>query len=216
MLGWLKEWNRQRKFGAPVIVVSGLPRSGTSMMMKMLAASGVELVTDNLRAADEDNPEGYFEYERVKELAEAEDSSWMIEHRGKVIKVISLLLEDLPDTCFYKVVFMHRDLAEVLASQNKMLQRRGEHGGGTDDSTMAGLYARHLKKVQLRLSGRRNFAWLDVQYREVIENPREQAERVGRFIGFPDRAERMAAAVDRQLYRNRAETVPRGAVSPSR
>ena len=118
--------------GDPIIVVSGLPRSGTSMLMKMLDAGGMEIMTDSERVADIDNPKGYFEYERVKNLEKETDKSYVREGRGKVLKVISFLIKDLPDDNDYRVIFMRRDLDEVLASQNKMIQRLG-----TEDSTAA-------------------------------------------------------------------------------
>jgi hypothetical protein len=173
------------------------------MMMKMLGAADLEIITDEVRAADEDNPKGYFELERVKELDKGGDKSWLVEHRGRVLKIISFLLKDLPDTCFYKVIFMRRDLGEVIASQNKMLVRRGEPADGSDDEKMTRLYGTHLKKVELMLGDRPNFDVLDVPYRQTVENPREQAVRVCRFLGLPDRADDMTGAVDRQLYRNR-------------
>jgi GTP1/Obg family GTP-binding protein len=193
----------RRKLGAPIIVVSGLPRSGTSMMMKMLNAAELEIVTDEIRTADEDNPKGYFELEKVKELDKGGDKSWVAEHRGKVLKVISSLLKDLPDDCRYKVILMRRDLNEVIASQNKMLVRRGEKADGEDDDKMIALYTTHLRKLELLLRESPNFECLEIHYRQVVETPREQAQRVADFIGRGDRAEVMADAVDRQLYRNR-------------
>ena len=115
-----------------IIVVSGLPRSGTSMMMKMLAEGGLEPVTDALRRADEDNPNGYFEFEPVKQLADGQDA-WLDGAGGKLVKVISALLEHLPARHQYKVVFMEREIKEILASQQKMLQRRNEASGTTDE-----------------------------------------------------------------------------------
>jgi hypothetical protein len=173
------------------------------MMMKMLSAAGQEIVTDEIRAADEDNPKGYFELEQVKDLDKDADKSWLTRHRGKVLKIISFLLKDLPDTCFYKVIFMRRDLQEVIASQNKMLVRRGEAADGEDDEKMMRLYANHLKKLELMLAERPNVELLDVHYRQVIENPREQALRVDKFLGLGGRAEAMVQAVDDRLYRNR-------------
>lgn len=186
-----------------MVVVSGLPRSGTSMMMRMLDAAGLEIVTDEVRSADDDNPRGYFEYERVKELDKGGDRAWVREHRGKVLKIISFLLEHLPEGCFYRVIFMRRDLREVLASQNKMLVRRGERGDGQDDDKMMRLYTGHLAKVDALLRARPDVEVLDVVYRDVIADPRRQAERVARFLGRADRAPAMAAAVDGSLYRNR-------------
>ncbi len=175
------------------------------MMMKMLSAAGLEIITDEVRSADEDNPKGYFELEQVKDLDKGGDKAWLAAHRGKVVKIISFLLKDLPDTCFYKVIFMRRDLQEVIASQNKMLVRRGEPADGEDDEKMMRLYANHLRKLELMLDERPNFEFLDVHYREVIENSREQAQRVSRFLALRNQTEAMTEAVDHRLYRNRAE-----------
>ena len=202
MFGFIQRWLRSSRYGAPVVVVSGLPRSGTSMMMKMLGAGGLELATDEIRSADEDNPKGYFELEKVKELDKAKQKDWVAEYRGKVIKVISFLLLDLPPDSAYKVIFMRRNLDEVIASQNKMLDRRGEPQGG-DDEKMIGLYKTHLRKVEFLLRERKNFESLDVDYKQALEQPREYAERVSRFLGLPLDVGRMAEVVDPELYRNR-------------
>ena len=97
-----------------ITVVSGLPRSGTSMMMRMLDSGGMEVLTDSIRTADEDNPKGYYEYERVKDLETETDKSYVRDGRGKVLKVISFLIRFLPDDNQYRVIFMRRDLDEVL------------------------------------------------------------------------------------------------------
>ena len=173
------------------------------MMMKMLGAADLEIVTDEVRAADEDNPKGYFELERIKDLDKGGDKSWLAGHRGKVLKIISFLLKDLPNTCYYKVIFMRRDLEEVVASQNKMLVRRGEQADGSDDEKMIRHYGTPLRKVGVMLSEQPIFELLDVHYRQAVESPRDQATRVCKFLGLPDRANDMAGAVDRQLYRNR-------------
>lgn len=198
---------RRLRYGEPIIVVSGLPRSGTSMTMKMLQAGGVGLLTDSLRTADEDNPKGYFELERVKELEKETDKSYLKEARGKAIKVISFLLKDLPGANNYKVLFMNRNLDEVLASQAKMLARRGE-ASSTDDDKMKELWESHLWKVRYQLAHQPHFEAIEVSYKEVIENPRGEAQRIARFIGGALDVEKMAGAVDDQLYRNR-----RGAAS---
>ncbi|MGD8441825.1 MAG: hypothetical protein PVG53_14935, partial [Holophagae bacterium] len=155
-------WLRRLTHGKPVIVVSGLPRSGTSMAMKMLAAGGLETVVDNVRTADEDNPKGYFEDERVKDLAEMDDGDkgWIRDARGRVIKVVSSLLQHLPKDNDYRVIFMRRNLTEVLASQAKMLDRRGEENTASDDD-MLRMYASHLDKVEFQLRFR---DWFDVLY----------------------------------------------------
>ena len=151
MANSLQSAYRRLRYGEPIVVVSGLPRSGTSMAMKMLEAAGLSMVVDGLREADEDNPKGYFELERVKDLANETDWSWLDSARGKAIKIISYLLKELPDTHNYKVIFMRRDLNEVLASQAKMLDRRGE-SNETDNERMIDLYESDLQGRWLELA----------------------------------------------------------------
>jgi len=195
---------RRLRYGDPIVVVSGLPRSGTSMAMRMLEAAGISIVVDGLREADEDNPKGYFELERVKDLAQENDWSWLQEARGKAIKIISYLLKELPDSHNYKVIFMRRDLSEVLASQAKMLERRGETNE-TDDERMVELYESDLWKAGYLLKNNSQFETLMVSYRDVLNGPLEQAKEISHFLGGGYDAEKMAAAVDPKLYRNRAE-----------
>ena len=170
----------------------------------MLAAGGLPVTTDNVRTADEDNPKGYFEDERVKALESAEDKAWVRSCRGKVVKVISFLLKDLPAENAYKVIFMRRDLDEVLASQNKMLERRGEVADAAGNEALRGRYAFHLKKVAYLLETEPNYDALEIEYGEVLREPRAGAERVRRFLGLNLDVERMVAAVEPSLYRNRA------------
>jgi hypothetical protein len=193
---------RKLLHGEPIIVVSGLPRSGTSMAMKMLDAAGIDIVTDKLRTADEDNPKGYFELERVKDLEKESDKSYLKNARGKAVKVISFLLKELPSDNNYKVLFMNRNLDEVLASQAKMLTRRGEDSETTDDQ-MKEIWENHLWRVQYQLKHQSHFDALELHYKEMIENPREQAERIGNFLGGGLDVDKMAGVVDEQLYRNR-------------
>lgn len=191
------------RYGSPVIVVSGLPRSGTSMTMKMLEAVGLGTVTDGQRIADEDNPKGYFEDERVKDLHKTEDKTWVRAARGKAIKVISYLLKDLPKDNYYKVVFMRRNLNEVLASQKKMLDRRREKSE-TSDERMIEIYKDHLWKVSWMFKHSSNIEALDIEYQMVIQDPRKQATRIREFLGLDIDVEKMVAAVDPSLYRNRS------------
>ena len=116
---------RRLRFGQPVVVISGLPRSGTSMAMRMLESGGLKVMTDGLRIADASNTNGYYEVERVKRLNSDDDRSWLAQARGKAIKIISFLLTYLPDSNDYHVIFMHRSLDEVIKSQNAMLVARG-------------------------------------------------------------------------------------------
>jgi Sulfotransferase family len=188
--------------GRPVIVVSGLPRSGTSMAMQMLAAAHIPVVSDGVREPGEDNPRGYFEDERVKALyKDGQDRSWLVEARGKAIKIISFLLSYLPDSNRYKIIFMRRELPEVIASQRKMLERREEPT--QDDERLFELWESHLAGVEELMSSAPNIEFIDVAYKDVVDNAAAQAHRIRDFLEMDLDVEKMAAAVDRKLYRNR-------------
>ncbi|MBW2280938.1 MAG: sulfotransferase family protein [Deltaproteobacteria bacterium] len=194
------------KYGQEIVVVSGLPRSGTSMMMKMLDAGGVPIMTDGLRTADEDNPRGYFEVERVKDLEKETDKGWLREARGKGLKVISFLLKELPEDCAYRVVFMRRDLAEVVTSQNKMLDHRGEENPIRDEKAIE-LYRKHLISTRVFTGMSPRFDVLEVVYRDVLDDPERLARQVNAFLGGRLDVKRMAEAVDPGLYRNRSDNL---------
>lgn len=193
---------RRIRYGRPVVVVSGLPRSGTSMAMKMLEAGGMRIVTDGLRAADEDNPKGYYEDERVKDLYREGDKAWLREARGSAIKIISFLLRSLPADNNYKVLFVHRDLREIVASQNKMLVRRGERNDTPDEDAMA-LLEEQVRDARFFLR-RPQFEVLELGYKETLDRPGSEARRIAEFLGEPLEVAKMTAVVDRELYRNRA------------
>ncbi|HSJ54786.1 MAG TPA: sulfotransferase [Anaerolineae bacterium] len=184
-----------------IVVVSGLPRSGTSMMMKMLEAGGLPVLTDNLRTADEDNPRGYYEFERVKQIEE--DREWLPAARGKVVKMISALLKHLPLDYRYRVVFMQREMGEILASQRQMLVRRGEDTERIDDQEMARLFARHLSQIESWLASQPAMDVLYVHYRDVLAEPAAQAARVNAFLGGGLDERKMAEVVDPELYRQK-------------
>ena len=186
-----------------ITVVSGLPRSGTSMMMKMLEAGGIPPLTDELREADADNPKGYYEFERVKKLDKG-DSDWLAKAEGKAVKVISALLQHLPDEYDYRVIFMERHMPEILASQRKMLHRRGE-GDEMEDEKMRALFEKHLQQVKEWLAQQGNFSVLYVHYSKALADARSQAERVKAFLGADLDVDKMAGTVDPNLYRNRRE-----------
>lgn len=202
----LKRIMQRWRYGDAVVVVSGLPRSGTSMVMNMLQAGGLPLLTDAVRAADHDNPKGYFEMERVKRLAEDPDKSWVRGARGKGLKVISHLLKELPADNFYRVVFAMRDLGEVIASQNAMLARQGRPNPVADDRARE-LFRRHLVNVRVLARRAPNMEMIEVHYAAVVDAPRAAAERINRFLGGRLDAGGMAAAVDPGLYRNRVESL---------
>jgi len=193
---------RRLRYGRPIVVVSGLPRSGTSMAMKMLEAGGLTVVTDGLRTADEDNPKGYYEDERVKDLHQAGDKTWLRESRGRVIKIISFLLKSLPADNNYQVLFMHRNLKEIVASQNKMLARRGEKNDTADERAIA-LLDEQVKDARFFLR-RPQFEVLELNYRETLDRPRPLALKMAEFVGRPLDVDKMTQVVDVQLYRNRS------------
>lgn len=182
----------------PFVLVSGLPRSGTSLMMQMLDAGGLTPLTDQIRTADEDNPRGYYELETVK----SGDTGWLAGARGKVTKLISQLLLGLPEGGPYKIVFMRRPLPEVLASQKKMLARRGEALGAGDEQ-MTSTFAVHLEEVEAFLRRREDIDTLFVSYNRLVADPQPQIERLVSFLPELDAAA-MAPVIDPTLYRNRS------------
>ena len=188
--------------GEPIIIVSGLPRSGTSMMMKMLEAGGAPIMTDAVRTADIDNPKGYYEYERVKDLEKETDKSYIREGRGKALKVISWLLKDLPAGNDYKILFMRRDLNEVIASQNKMLKHRNE-ADASDDAMMADAYMNHLASVRILSRKRDDFEMIEIRYDTAVKDAKTAAQQVNAFLGGKLDEAKMAQVVDAELYRNR-------------
>jgi len=185
-----------------VTIVSGLPRSGTSMMMKILEAGGIPPITDELRQADEDNPKGYYEFERVKEMDKG-DTIWVAEARGKAVKVISALLKYLPPGEQYRVVFIQRNMPEILASQRKMLIRRGEDPDKIDDKQMTALFEMHLNQVEEWLRAQPNFRVLYVHYSHILADPQSNITRVNDFLGGNLDPGAMVVAIDPKLYRNR-------------
>lgn len=187
-----------------VIVVSGLPRSGTSMMMSMLEAGGIEILSDGLRAPDEDNPLGYYELEVVKTLRQQRDFAWLAGANGKAVKIISSLLKHLPPLFSYDVVFMNRDLDEVILSQRKMLLRRGEAAASQDEGRIKLLFQRHLAQVRTWLLRQANFRFIEVTYGEALENPEYEVTRIETFLRRPVCTERMVERIRRDLHRSQA------------
>jgi hypothetical protein len=173
------------------------------MMMKMLEAGGMAIMTDGGRGADIDNPKGYFEYERTKDLEAETDKSYLREGRGKVLKVISFLIKDLPDDNDYRVIFMRRDLDEVLASQDKMIRRLGTTDASADAEAMKEAYRNDIVRARLICKKRTNFEMIEVHYRASIEDPVDTSSRVNAFLGHQLDEAAMREAVDESLYRNR-------------
>jgi hypothetical protein len=188
-----------------VTIVSGLPRSGTSMMMRMIAAGGIPALTDGVRAADPDNPLGYFEFEPVKRTRE--DPSWLQRAAGHVVKMVHVLLRDLPDDRPYAVVMMRRDLDEVLASQAAMLARSGRPAARIPPDALKRVYSAQLSEVERHMDARSNFRRMTIEHARVLADPLGEARGVAAFLGL-DSASAMAAAVDPSLYRNRRPAPP--------
>jgi adenylate kinase len=191
----------QKKEDKKVIIVSGLPRSGTSMMMKMLVEGGLPAVMDSLRQADEDNPNGYFEIEASKSLKDGE-KKWLYDAHGKVVKVISYLLEFLPDDLSYDIIFMERDLGEILASQRKMLQRRNEISA-LSDAEMEAQFREHLRAVKYWTARKSNMRVMYVKYEQIVKSSQSLIPFITKFLDLPLNAEMMKAVPNSALYRNR-------------
>jgi broad-specificity NMP kinase len=186
-----------------IVVVSGLPRSGTSLMMMMLDAAGFPPMQDHVRTADEDNPKGYYEYERVKKMPEG-DTAWVKDAKGKAVKVITALLKHLPKKYKYDVIVMRREIEEILASQRKMLERRGEDPDKVADEEMAELFSRHFDEVMDWIGKQKNIRFVEISYNRLLEAPEEQVKLVNQFLGGELDTAAMLAKIDPKLYRQRA------------
>lgn len=187
-----------------ITIVSGLPRCGTSLMMRMLEMGGMPIMTDQVRQADIDNPRGYFELEAVKRVKE--DPSFLAEADGKVFKMVSQLLYDLPDDHSYKIIFMQRDLSEMIASQNKMLERLGKPLAD-DDTKMAELLRKHLDHIERWLSEQDHIDVAYVSYNELVAEPQPIIPRVNAFLGGTLDESKMREAIDKNLYRQRRQAI---------
>ena len=188
--------------GEVITIVSGLPRSGTSMTMKMLEAGGFPILTDGMRTANEDNPNGYYEFERVKKL-DKEDTTWLEEAQGKAVKVISALLKYLPPDYTYKVIFMQRRMVEILASQRQMLIRRSEPDQKISDAELMELFKKHLRSVRVWLAQQPNIKVIYISYNDLLTNPSKEVNTINQFLGNILDEARMAEVIDPTLYRQK-------------
>lgn len=186
-----------------ITIVSGLPRSGTSLMMQMLVAGGITALSDGERRADIDNPKGYLEWELIKQLPK--DPTLIAQAEGKVVKAISQLLLSLPLTHQYRIIFMQRPLAEVMKSQEEMLRRRGTADPGVDPAAITRAFQAHLYEVNTWLNGKPNVSVLRVHYHSLLKEGKDTAEKIAAFLGLPLNIEAMTQQVDQNLYRNRSK-----------
>ncbi|MCA9258259.1 MAG: sulfotransferase family protein [Planctomycetales bacterium] len=188
-----------------IIIVSGMPRSGTSLMMRMLALGGIPVLTDNCRPADSDNPHGYFEYEPVKRLQH--DASWLPRARGRAVKIVAPLLAYLPEDARRRIIWMERSLDEIMLSQQAMLRRSGQPAPPQELVRKA--LARQATQILQRLhadsrsSADPRSSVVAIDFRRVIDDPHETASRLCEYLNFELDVESMATAVDPTLYRQR-------------
>ncbi len=191
-----------------ITIVSGLPRSGTSLMMQMLEAGGLAIASDDVRSPDPDNPRGYYELEAVKRIRK--DAGFLDEAEGRVVKIVAPLLPALPDRFDYRILFMERDLDEVLASQRTMLERSGRADGGGDDEAMRRALEGELARLKSWLAGRTNVRTLFVAHAELLADPEAVVAKLVAFLAEtgegvdPVRVRAMVDVVDPQLHRHRA------------
>ncbi len=184
-----------------ITIVSGLPRSGTSMMMRMLEAGGMSVLVDNIRKNNDDNPDGYYEFEPVKKIRE--DSSWLNGAGGKAVKMVSLLLLDLPPGRRYKIIFMKRRMNEIIASQRVMLERNGRGGQKVNDEEKAEKFEKHLKKIEAWLSNLENLDVLYIDYNKIILDPKPHVNSIAHFLDAGLDVEKMIQIINKKLYRQR-------------
>jgi hypothetical protein len=184
-----------------IVVVSGVPRSGTSLLMQMLAAGGLSVLTDGERKADADNPRGYYEWEPVKRLAREPQA--IAQAEGKAVKVISSLLRTLPSDREYKVLFLHRPMEEVVASQAAMIRRLGAAPSALSASAMAAALNAHLKQVEAWVARQTHMAASMIAFHDLIGAPGRESERMKAFLELDLDAAAMSAQVDPALHRQR-------------
>jgi hypothetical protein len=185
-----------------ITIVSGLPRSGTSLMMQMLAAGGMPVLSDGERQADLDNPRGYLEWERIKQLPQ--NPACIAEAEGKAVKVISRLLLSLPSGHEYRVIFMQRPLPEVLASQETMLLHRGTAQPGADTSAIASAFEKHLREVYAWLESKSYVKSLRIPYHDVLRDAEYVGRKLIQFLEISLNLDAMTRQADISLYRNRS------------
>ena len=185
-----------------ITIVSGLPRSGTSLMMQMLAAGGMSALTDGRRSTDPDNPRGYYEWEGIKRLPQ--EPQCIVEAEAKVVKVISQLLFALPNDRDFRIIFMQRPLAEVVASQAEMIRRRGTNGATLGVAGLMAAFQAHLNQVSTLLGRLPGAKVCRIDYHEVLRQPQEAAQAIQRFLDLALDAEAMVRQVDLSLYRMRS------------
>ncbi len=184
-----------------ITIVSGLPRSGTSLMMRMLNVGGIPALCDEHRTPDADNPNGYYEFESVKSIENYGD--WIDRAVGHSVKMVYNLLEHLPKDREYRVVFMRRQIDEIIQSQHAMLLRNGIKTEIPDEEIKE-LFERVLRQFYSWLPSQTHLKLINVSYNELLSRPASTIAQINRHLGYSLDTEAMAQVIDHSLYRNRA------------
>ena len=185
----------------PIVVVSGIPRSGTSLMMNILGRAGLPLLVDEERAPDDSNPQGYFEWAAVRQTQQ--DTTWVEQAQGKAVKVIHRLLPFLPDDFSYHVILMHRPVEEVVRSQDRMLARLGADPSELPPARIQDIFKEQHAQTRSLLESEARFDWIEIDYPALIDDPLPLTQKVIRFLALEASPTQLAAAIDPQLYRER-------------
>ncbi len=184
-----------------IAIVSGIPRSGTSLVMQMLKAGGMAILSDHVRKADENNVRGYYEYEKVKSLMT--DNSWLGQAQGKAVKIIAPLIRYLPDEFEYAVIFMERDMREIVSSQNTMLEKLGGKSMSSNTTVLMETFSRQIATGKKFILEKDNFRTLDLCYHDIILDPARHAQEIDAFLQMRLAVNKMAEVVEPNLYRTR-------------
>lgn len=190
-----------RNQDAFITVVSGLPRSGTSMMMQVLEAGGIAALTDGSRGADQDNPRGYYELDAARQIAS--DASFLNEAHGKALKLIHALVTKLPTGYHYRVLFLRRPIGQVLASQQKMLAHSGRRGAALAPEKLGPVFEKQVNETLALLSARSDVALFEVDYPQLVLAPAVAMADINAFLGGELNVDAMQHAVRHDLFRNR-------------
>jgi hypothetical protein len=186
-----------------IIVVSGLPRSGTSLMMQILQSLNVELFTDQKRTADSSNPKGYFEHELVKTLEH--DASWLYEAKGKALKIVSPLLIYLPLNINFKIIFMIRNYDEIIQSQKKMLNEDEKEDSLTKSEMLKKIFDKDIKQAKNWIKKNPDCEALYISYKKLIEHPDSEIKKIAEFLEIHTELKNAISVVDKNLYRTKFE-----------
>ncbi len=195
----MSEKGFQRNLKDTLVIVSGIPRSGTSLLMQMLNNGGMEILADDIRKPDESNPKGYLELEAIKKLAQ--DNSCLKNQTGKAVKVISHLLKYLPEEQKYKIIFMNRDMNEIIKSQQKMLNKNEKKYS----KELIKAFLKELKHVKQWVKEQPHKEMINLHYKKIIKHPMKAIDKIIQFLGIPLDKEAMRDSIDPRLYRSKID-----------